>query len=288
MTDASVSVVVPTFNRAGSLDRLLHAIACCEQPSGGFDVIVVDDGSTDQTAEVVERHPGVRYLRQQNSGPATARNRGWRSAQGDVVVFTDDDTLPDRRWLVELVEDLGSMDAVGGQVRPLVPGYLADFVQLEQHVSHGVDDDGVRYLVTANCAWRRRALEELEGFDEGFSDASGEDTDLTLRARAAGLSLGVTPRAAVAHDNRTSLRGLMRTYFKHGRSRRAVVVANPSAGWGARRRSMLGPAYWLRRYRYYRAAGVSRARALGYVALRLIGLTAYAAGIVVSRGRHNR
>ncbi|MGH9165980.1 MAG: glycosyltransferase [Acidimicrobiales bacterium] len=288
MAEPAISVVIPTFNRARSLERTLAALLH-QEDGPAFEVIVVDDGSTDDTAEVVAGHPAVIYLRQPNSGPATARNRGWSRATGGLIAFTDDDTVPDRRWLADLVAAFAErpdLDAVGGNVQPVRLSLLTRFVQAEQHASHGVDDEGrIVYLVTANCAYRRTVLAALGGFDESFPAASGEDSDLTMRAQVAGHRLVLLDDALVLHDHPDRLRPILRTYLKHGRSRRLVVDKNPSPGWPDRRRRVLTADHWLRRFCAYRAAGLGRAASLLALALRLVGLAAYAAGMSQSRRR---
>lgn len=280
-----VSVVIPTFNRAASLDRTLGAIKRCAAPAGGVEVIVVDDGSSDGTADVCKGH-GVDYVYQANHGPASARNRGWRRARGGIVAFTDDDTVPDANWLVDLCAEFEvypGAAAVGGLVRPLVPGFVADFVQSERLVGHSVVDGQVHYLVTANAAYRREALTRLGGFDESFPTPAGEDTDLTLRALEAGLSLRVSTRAAVQHEHPTSLRGLARTYRRHGEARNRIVSRHPGATSGATARAMAAPGYWLGRYDLYRTDGAGRLRAAAYCLMRACGLCCYSWGIVRSR-----
>jgi glycosyltransferase involved in cell wall biosynthesis len=287
MAEPAISVVVPTYNRATSLRRLLDALAACEPPPGGFEVIVVDDGSSDGTAGVVEgAGADVRYVRQENSGPATARNRGWQLARAPIIAFTDDDTVPDRRWLADLAEELAArpgLSGLGGNIEPLKGGFLADFVQLERLVGHGADEGGVRFLVTANASYRADVLLGIDGFDERFPTAAGEDTDLSFRVRRQGGALGVTPRATVLHDHRTSLRNLFRTYHRHGMARAQLARHHPDLGIGSAARSMMGPRYWARRFRYYRMGGAGPATALAYCCLRLAGLACYAAGAVKAR-----
>jgi glycosyltransferase involved in cell wall biosynthesis len=96
-----ISAVVPTFNRIATLRQTLTALAAQDYPD--YEIIVVDDGSSDGTGDVVTREfPAVRYVRQPNRGPAAARNVGIRAALGDIVAFTDDDCLPPVDWLSRL------------------------------------------------------------------------------------------------------------------------------------------------------------------------------------------
>jgi GT2 family glycosyltransferase len=166
-------------------------------------------------------------------------------------------------------------------------GFLADFVQLERLVGHGIDDgDGdVRFLVTANTAWRVDALRAVEGFDEGFPIAAGEDTDMSLRLIAAGGQLGFTDGAVVLHDHRTTVRGLFRTYHRHGLVRPRLAAAHPGMGLGAASREVLAPAYWTARFRHYRREGASPVRATAYCGLRVAGLGCFLAGAVAARWR---
>jgi GT2 family glycosyltransferase len=277
----AISVVVPTYMRADLLARLLARLEAVSAPDGGFEVIVVDDGSTDGTADVVARsNLPVRYVRQENSGPATARNRGWQLATAPIVAFTDDDCVPDDKWLVDLAAAFDAspdVAAIGGDIQPLVDGFRARFVQAERLVGHGADERGVRYLVTANAAVRTDALRAVGGFDEQFPGAAGEDTDLGFRLRAAGHRLAVTGSARTLHDHRIGWRALFRTYRKHGRARALLAQLHPDAGIGASTRSMATPRYWVNRYRYYRRS-VGRTEAIAFVGLRMVGLACYARG----------
>lgn len=282
----AITVVVPTYNRAASLGRLLDALALCERPPGGFEVIVVDDGSRDNTAEVVHQSRlDVRYVRQANRGPAAARNNGWRLARTPLVAFTDDDTLPDRRWLCDLVAEMAArpeLAGLGGRVLPMKRSFLADFVQLERLVGHGVDERGVRYLITANVAYRTEALRALDGFDESFPMAAGEDTDLSFRILRHGGRLDVTSEATVLHEHRTKPRTLFRTYNRHGMAWYQLVHSHPHVrgGWPTR---TVSPKHWQTRYRYYRAGGAAPATAITYCVMRAVGLVCFAGGMLKAR-----
>lgn len=286
MAEPKLSVVVPTFNRRRRLERLLQSIEA-QVGAPPFEVIVVDDGSTDGTGDTLQAHPICRYLRMTNGGPARARNAGWRIARGEVVVFTDDDVVPSDTWLRDMeaaMRDTGAA-AVGGVVRSLTTGFVEDFVTAERLVDHGRDDGEVRFLVTANLAVKRSVLESVGGFDETFPLAAGEDTDLSFRLRKAGHRLAVVPSAEVGHDHRTDPRALLRTYHRHGLARAHLGTLHPDLGLGRQARSMMGPVYWWRRYRWYRHGGRSRLRSACFCVMRAVGLASYAAGVLRGRRR---
>jgi GT2 family glycosyltransferase len=288
----AVSVVIPTYNRGPELARLLDSLQRCELPPGGAEYIVVDDGSSDDTPAVLARSAlvGLTSIRQDNGGAASARNRGWRMARGALIVFTDDDCVPTKNWLTDMVDGFASDDVagIGGEVVPLVPGFLAEFVQAERLVGHGGDADNVKYLVTANAGYRRCVLDAVGGFDERFPGAAGEDTDLTLRVLEHDLQLKLIDSATVAHDHRTSIRGLLRTYHRHGRAWSILARSHPQRELGTRSTRMATARYWRERHQYYRDEGASSSAASIYCALRFAGLACYATGILRGEVEHRR
>jgi glycosyltransferase involved in cell wall biosynthesis len=292
MAEPAVSVVIPTYNRARSLERLLTALASCEMPAEGAEVIVVDDGSNDDTADVVRRSAvGARYVRQDNRGPAAARNHGWRLATAPVVAFTDDDTLPDRCWLVDLLAELAAhpeLAGIGGRVLPMRTGFMADYVQLDRVVGHGVDERGVRFLITANAAYRTEVLRDVGGFDETFPRASGEDTDLSFRVAERGGHLAVTGRATVLHDHRTTVGDLLATYYRHGMARRRLADRHPDLGLASPARRIIRPGYWVELVHHYRRGGATPRRAAAYCVLRALGLASFVLGVASAKDGSRR
>jgi GT2 family glycosyltransferase len=279
-----LSVVVATYNRAASLDRLLIAIAAQPGLVTASEVVVVDDGSTDDTAAVVARH-GHRRVVTGHVGPAAARNAGWRAAQGELVVFTDDDCVPATDWLAGLLAAFADdgVEGVGGGIVPLLHGYFEDFSHAERLADHGVAPDGsVRYLVTANAAYRRSALERVGGFDETFPRPAGEDVDLSARVVETGGRLALAPDAIVAHDYRRGMRPLVRTYWRHGAARARLARAHTSLATGSAARRAVGPAALRDRYRRYRSLA-SPGRAASYVALRTACLGVFVAGLTAAK-----
>jgi len=128
----TISIIIPTFNGASRIGSCLDAIL--KQPAGrNVEILVVNDGSTDNTAEVVERHADVRLITQSNAGPAAARNRGALEAHGTIIVFTDDDCVPVPDWLDAMVESFQDAEVVGtkGVYRTHQESLAARFVQIE-------------------------------------------------------------------------------------------------------------------------------------------------------------
>lgn len=266
MNPSPFSVVIPTHGRPDQLARLLAGF-----DAAASEVVVVDDGTPgDAYAPVAQRFPEVHWDRGQHTGPAGARNRGWHQAQGDVLVFIDDDVVIDDDAVRTLVAELGDDDAIGARIEPLRPGRLvADFMHAEHLVSHKVEDGEVRWLVTACVAVRRAALEDVGGFDETLRRPGGEDAELSLRLRAGGHRLAVSGDVIARHDHRAGLLQLVRTYYRHGTAQRrlAAVHSERRADLGRSTRNRLSPADWFATYRRYRvdhSAPVS----LAFIALR--------------------
>lgn len=197
----TVSVVVATHNRRERLDRLLTALVG-QVGAPPFELIVVDDASTDGTSSAIEGRARVlpfptSVLRQTtNGGPARARNRGWRSARGDIVCFTDDDCVPQPAWLASLVRGMDRADVAQGRTIPN-PDQRANRGPFSRSMDVPFEQG---FYETCNIAYRRTDLQTLGGFDEAFRFPYGEDTDLAWRAREAGARTTFVADALVHHD----------------------------------------------------------------------------------------
>ncbi len=177
MTEPRVSVVVPTCGRAELLARCLAALENQSLPRGDYEIIVADDSAL-------------------RSGPAAARNRGWRKAHAPIVAFTDDDTVPARDWLERGLEAMKHpVDAAAGRIVMPLSAEPTDYERDAQGLERSE-------FVTANCFVRKRVLERLEGFDEGFRLAWREDSDLHFRLLRIGARLVQAARAVVVHPVR--------------------------------------------------------------------------------------
>jgi GT2 family glycosyltransferase len=205
-----VSVVVPTYRRPDLLGRCLAALAAQGFDPAAYEMLVADDAASDATRAQVEAfattaRPSVRYVPVTGPhGPAAARNTGWRAARGSVIAFTDDDCLPDRGWLaagVGVLERDPELAAVTGQVVVPLPARPTDCER---------DTAGLERaeFVTANCFCRCDVLDRLGGFDERFTAAWREDSDLHFRLLEAGAKLLKVPDAVVVHPVRPGRWGI--------------------------------------------------------------------------------
>jgi glycosyltransferase involved in cell wall biosynthesis len=195
-----LSVVICVRNGASFLPGLCDALLGQEEPPGGFEVIFVDDQSTDGTSayleRVTERDRRLSIVYGRGLGQAAARNDGIARARGQFVALTDADVIPDRDWLVQTANVLESGDvrAVEGLVDP-----WSDNGSLSPLVRNVRNQDGGRFM-TANMVYERSLLEELGGFDEAFRPPSFlEDTDIAFRTLDLGIDIPFATNVRVRH-----------------------------------------------------------------------------------------
>jgi glycosyltransferase involved in cell wall biosynthesis len=218
------SVVICVYNGADTLADGLRAVEAQSFPRERYEVIVVDDGSTDDSARIASRFE-VRLLRRPHRGLAAAKNTGWQAARGDWVAFTDDDCGPTRHWLrllrqaVEQGERgervLGAAGRIVGYPSPMaVPRYveLRGGFNTDRHLQHPT----YPYAPSGNAMYRREALAAVNGVDERYS--SYESCDLHTRLlRSFGGVFHYEPRAVVFHRHYTTWRDYFRQQRGYGR-----------------------------------------------------------------------
>ncbi len=192
---------------------------------------MVDDGSTDRTASVVEKgFPAVHLLRLEPCGLSAARNAGAEAACGEILAFTDDDCEPDADWLAGLAAAFAKgWDAAGGPNLPPIPATDAGAIVAAapgapSHVM--LDDEEAEHLPGCNIAVRRAAYFDIDGFDPLFTTA-GDDVDFCWRLREKGYRLGFAPGAFVWHHRRPSLRGYLRQQIGYGRAEALLIAKHP-------------------------------------------------------------
>ena len=165
-----------------------------------------------------------------NSGPAAARNRGWRESEGEWVLFTDSDCFPEREWVERLVRLLEPADAgaAGGSYSAANgENVLAACIQDEIAHRHRRMRRQVRFLGSFNLAVKRAVLEETGGFDVAYRHASGEDNDFSYRVRKAGHNLLFDREARVAHVHPERLGRYLKEQARHGYWRMKLYRDHP-------------------------------------------------------------
>ncbi|MGH2786086.1 MAG: glycosyltransferase [Actinomycetota bacterium] len=229
-SDPTVSIVIPAFNAAGTIRRTLASIeAQPDRPER--EVIVVDDGSTDDTAAVAASFDGVQVIRQSNAGPAVARNVGAAAARGRFLVFIDADCEARGGWLAHMLARFADPEvvAVKGAYRTRQPELVARFVQIEyedkyDRLARARDID---FIDTYSAAFRRGVFLGHGGFSAEFPTACAEDVDLSFRMSRAGGRMVFEPEAIVLHLHPNRLAAYARKKFKFAYWRLLAVKRNP-------------------------------------------------------------
>jgi len=246
-----VSVIVPTRERAERLGRCLESIMRTAYPPDRREIIVVDnDPQTAETRALIDRSfPGVRYVREGAPGSASARNRGVEHARGDLVVFTDDDVLVDRFWLLELARAYEAAPGVGAVTGLLVPMELETPAQVwfEQYGGFGRGYERRVYNLTDSrppdplfpysagvfgtgnsMSFRRSVLDAIGGFDPALGNGTpalgGVDSEVLLRTVLEGHTLVYEPRSLAHHAHRRDYAGLRRQVYSYGTGLSAYLL----------------------------------------------------------------
>ena len=227
MTDAqNFSIVIPTYNRPEQLFVCLQACARLNYPRDRFEVIVVDDGGATPLDEIVTRFHGMltlKLLRQENTGPAAARNRGASEAAGEFLAFTDDDCAPAPNWLQALsTQFVASPDcAVGGQTlnalthncystaSQLLISYLFSYYNAIPHAA--------RFFPSNNLAFPTKGFRAIGGFDVTYPRAAAEDRELCDRWLHHGYRMIYVAEAVVHHAHDLTFWTFLRQHFHYGR-----------------------------------------------------------------------
>jgi glycosyltransferase involved in cell wall biosynthesis len=235
-----MSVVVCSYNGGSTLDECLNSLMNLNYPD--YEVILIDDGSTDETREIAARYPQVVTHHQPNRGLSEARNVGARLARGEIVVYTDSDCVADEDWLYYLAQSMNDqcVDAIGGpNIPPLSDCWVARCVAVSpggpSHVM--LDDRHAEHVPGCNMAFRRSELLSLGGFDPQFRQA-GDDVDICWRWIDRGKSIGYAPAAMVWHHRRSTVSAYLRQQKGYGRAEAMVLLKHPH------RFSELGYSLW--------------------------------------------
>jgi len=214
--DWKVTVAIPCYNNEDSVGRTIEAALSQSRPPD--EIIVIDDGSTDNSRSIINNYP-VRLLACDiNRGLAFARNIAFRQARGNIIVYVDADTIPLPNLIEVLLKGYNhrNIGGVGGQG---VEGRVENIFDLWRKIfwpqTHGptpIDDDWM--LLGLCCSYRREVLEKVGGFREIYK-TNAEDVDIGIRIKKLGYRLVYTPEAKVDHQRSDGFRSLMTLIFRH-------------------------------------------------------------------------
>jgi mycofactocin glycosyltransferase len=230
----SVSIVIPTRDRAESVVECLESAYSQDYPSNRIEIIVVDDGSRDETQKLVSRFPCALLAHPTSRGQSYCRNLGARQAKSEIIAFLDDDCVAGRTWLRDLApcfqwEEVG---AVGGRVdgysaRSLLDRYEMEFSRLNlgKYILRGAKDRSAFFVPTCNMLVRKNTFIESGGIRETLH--IGEDVDFCWRMRDAGWLALYVPAGTVMHKHRTTLSTMLRRRADYGTSEAVLSALHP-------------------------------------------------------------
>jgi len=227
-----ISVIVPAYNAACTIRTCINALldqGCPEET----EILVVNDGSIDETAKIVSEFSAIRLITQENSGPAKARNRGAAEAAGDIILFTDADCSPLPDWISEMVRPFSEnpeIVGVKGAYRTNQQQLVARFVQLEYEDKYScmLNDRYIDFIDTYSAAFKRDIFLDMGGYDTDFPVACAEDVELSFRLSNRGYKMVFNPRAIVYHIHPDSLKAYLHKKYKFAFWRMVAVQKNPN------------------------------------------------------------
>lgn len=214
-----ISVIVPVFNAATSIEGVLRAIdqQDIQEP---YEIICVDDGSSDDTAAIIKKFPHVIYCYQTNAGPAAARNAGARLARGEFLAFTDSDCFPQHDWLSQLMKSFSSLNVavvcgsygIANASSRLARGVHREILYRHQHLMPDYPKafGGYNFCVKKNIFW------QAGGFNESYRRASGEDNDLSYKILEQGGVIFFNRQARVDHLHPVDVWRYLKEQYRHG------------------------------------------------------------------------
>lgn len=226
-----ISVVIPVFNSERHIERTLNSIL--EQKCAEYDLelIAVNDGSKDSTLEILNRFSQqITILNQENQGPATARNTGGKAANGEIILFTDSDTVPHKDWINKMFyafQDPEIHVCAGTYSIANPQSYLARIIQSEIENRYSRFEEYIRFGGTYNLGVRKALFMGTGGFNESFRHASGEDNDFCYKILKTGNKIKFCPEAKVAHFHTEHLFKYLEEQYRHGFWRAKLYFSHP-------------------------------------------------------------
>ena len=231
MANKYISVVVPVLNAEEFIGPCIESLRQLDYPADRIEILVVDNGSTDRTVEIIADF-SIAVLKETVAGAGAARNTGVARAHGDIIAFTDADCIVDRNWARAIDDAFGNpvTDAVMGFTKGLDENVWAELEQANfEAFWFDTDEIGRRLrrtgIDTRNAAIRKSVFEACGGFDPAIEYC--EDLDLSIRIKRGGYRINFDERICVAHRNRTDLRHILELKGRHGYAYGKIVKKQP-------------------------------------------------------------
>jgi len=229
-SELMASIVIPAKNAGDSIHRCLNALTQQTLSSTDYEVILIDDGSVDNTADIAESFE-IRVVRADHGGPALARNNGAKLAKAPVILFTDADCIPEKDWVEKMLEPFSNPDVAGvkGAYRSNQRELIARFVQAEYESKYEYMSrfEFIDFIDTYSAGFRRDIFLELKGFDTRFPGASVEDQEFSFRLHEKGHRMVFVPEAVVQHRHADNALWYFRKKFRIGFWKVLVLKRHP-------------------------------------------------------------
>ncbi len=200
-----ISIIIPVYNSEKTIGKTIEALLKQNYSKKNYEIIIVDDGSTDNTHSVISKHP-VKLVKIKHSGPAKARNFGVKKSKGEILIFSDADCIPDKNWIKNMIDPFKNSEIVGvsGTYKTLNNNKLmARFsgYEIEQRHEKMKKQKYIDFIGTFSAAYRKNIFVKFGGFDVHFKTSSGEDPELSYRMAKAGLKMIFQSKAFVYHPH---------------------------------------------------------------------------------------
>ncbi|MDI6825970.1 MAG: glycosyltransferase [Candidatus Aenigmarchaeota archaeon] len=225
-----ISIVIPTYNSESTIREVLDSLLKQRKKfREKVEIIVIDDGSKDNTLRIVKNYP-IKLVKQRHKGPAEARNLGWKKARGKIVIFLDSDCKVGKNWLKNILKPFENEKVAGVGVKYQTwnkNSWIARFVGYEIEQRHNKISEKTNFLASYSTAYRRDILEKLKGFDTSFKTASAEDNDLSYRIIKSGYHLIFLKNTYVWHKHPESLVEYFKKQFNHAFWRVLLYLRRP-------------------------------------------------------------
>lgn len=236
MDGAEISIIIPAYQAAELIGACIAALNQQTLSRERYEILVVDDASTDGTAEAAQQAGADRVLTIAHAGPSGARNAGVAAARGAIVLFTDADCVPGPEWVERMVAPFADPAVMGakGTYRTRQPGLMARLVQLEFEIRYArmARLPQIDFVDTYAAAYRRALLEQYGGFDTAFPIPSAEDVELSFRLARQGNRFVFAPEAWVWHRHPSRLRQYLLRKGRYGYWRALLYLRYPDKAGG--------------------------------------------------------